>query len=424
MLGGQRQQRVEEGGEALARRRPGPERRRAVQELLLQAALGLVDQRLGEARTIAEAVEDRALGHAGLARDVAHGHGLDAALGEQPPRRLEHPPRLRAASARSGRAWSAIGSSSIASDRSTELDPGQVRASNLTAVNLIRRPSMEILVVPLLLLVGSLLSLQAGANVQLASATRSPFGASALQLGLGAVLLLALAAVLGTLGSLDLVDDVEAWHLLGGLGSAVYITAGILLFPRLGAIVSVGLFVAGQTLVSLLLDLTGWLGVPAAARRPGRWWARSRCWSASRWSCAPRSAAARPPGLDRARARRRRRAAGPGRDQRPVARRPRRADRRRRLELRDRGRGDAARAHASRVAPRPAARAAPAGPVVGLARRAVRRDLRDLGVPADPGDRRRRRRSGSRSPASRSLRSSSTATACCGSRAGRSRTSG
>jgi transporter family-2 protein len=120
---------------------------------------------------------------------------------------------------------------------------------------------METLLVPLLLLVGALLSLQAGANVQLARATASPFGASALQLGLGAALLLTLAALLGTLGALDLVTDVEAWHLVGGLGSAVYITAGILLFPRLGAVVSVGLFVAGQTLVSLLLDMTGWLGV-------------------------------------------------------------------------------------------------------------------------------------------------------------------
>src|SRR5687768_2897745 len=124
---------------------------------------------------------------------------------------------------------------------------------------------MEILAIPLLLVVGALLSLQAGANVQLASATRSPLGASALQLSLGAVLLLALAGLLGTLGSLDLVDDVESWHLVGGLGSAVYITAGILLFPRLGAIVSVGLFVAGQTLISLLLDITGWLGVTRQA---------------------------------------------------------------------------------------------------------------------------------------------------------------
>jgi transporter family-2 protein len=119
--------------------------------------------------------------------------------------------------------------------------------------------------IPLLLLVGALLTVQAGANVQLSAATRSPFGASALQLGLGAALLLGLAALLGTLGALGLVDDVEPWHLAGGLGSALYITAGILLFPRLGAIVTVGLFVAGQTLVSLLLDLTGWLGVPERA---------------------------------------------------------------------------------------------------------------------------------------------------------------
>ena len=48
---------------------------------------------------------------------------------------------------------------------------------------------------------------------------------------------------------------------MGGVGSAVYITAGILLFPRLGAIVAVGLFVTGQMLASLLLDGFGWLGV-------------------------------------------------------------------------------------------------------------------------------------------------------------------
>ena len=204
---------------------------------------------------------------------------------------------------------------------------------------------MEILAIPLLLLVGALLSLQAGANVQLASATRSPFGASALQLGLGALLLLALAALLGTLGSLDLVDDVEAWHLLGGLGSAVYITAGILLFPRLGAIVSVGLFVAGQTLVSLLLGPHRLARrEPAGARRAGR---RGRRRDARRHRAGrarPGAPGARPAGLDRAGARRGRRAPGPGRDQRPAARRPRRADRRGRLELRDRGRRDAARA--------------------------------------------------------------------------------
>ncbi len=120
---------------------------------------------------------------------------------------------------------------------------------------------MEILALPFLLLVGGLLALQAAANVQLAGAMTSPFGASTLQLGIGAALLLALAAAAGSLGAFSLLDDAPPWELLGGLGSAVYITAGILLFPRVGALVAVALFIAGQMLASLLLDGFGWLGV-------------------------------------------------------------------------------------------------------------------------------------------------------------------
>jgi len=115
--------------------------------------------------------------------------------------------------------------------------------------------------VPFLLFVGALLAVQAAANVQLSRGLGSPFGASALQLGIGAVLLLAAAAGGGALGALGSLDNTAPWHLVGGLGSAVYITAGIVLFPRLGAIVAVGLFVAGQMLASLLLDGFGWLGV-------------------------------------------------------------------------------------------------------------------------------------------------------------------
>jgi bacterial/archaeal transporter family-2 protein len=120
---------------------------------------------------------------------------------------------------------------------------------------------MELLAIPLLLTIGGMLALQAAANVQLSTATGSPFGASALQLGIAATLLLAAAAAAGTLGAFQLVADAEPWQLVGGLGSAVYITAGILLFPRLGAVVSVGLFIAGQMLGSLALDGFGWLGV-------------------------------------------------------------------------------------------------------------------------------------------------------------------
>jgi bacterial/archaeal transporter family-2 protein len=124
---------------------------------------------------------------------------------------------------------------------------------------------MQALAIPFLLAVGALLALQAAANVQLSAAVGSPFTASTLQLAIGAVLLLGLALVVGAIARLDRVPDAPAWHLVGGLGSAVYITAGIVLFPRLGAIVTVGLFIAGQMAASLVLDGLGWLGV---AREP------------------------------------------------------------------------------------------------------------------------------------------------------------
>jgi transporter family-2 protein len=120
---------------------------------------------------------------------------------------------------------------------------------------------MELLAIPFLLLVGALLSLQSGANVQLSAAAGGAIRGSALQLGLGAALLVVLSAIVGTPGAPGLFDDTEPWHLVGGLGSAIYITAGILLFPRLGAVVTVGLFITGQMLTSLALDATGWLGV-------------------------------------------------------------------------------------------------------------------------------------------------------------------
>jgi transporter family-2 protein len=120
---------------------------------------------------------------------------------------------------------------------------------------------MTTIAIPFLLFVGSLLALQAAANVQLSAAVGSPFGASTLQLGIAAAILSALALSAGALGAFGVLDQVRLWHLVGGIGSAVYITAGILLFPRLGAVVSVGLFIAGQMLASVVLDGFGWLGV-------------------------------------------------------------------------------------------------------------------------------------------------------------------
>jgi transporter family-2 protein len=109
---------------------------------------------------------------------------------------------------------------------------------------------------------GGLLAVQAGANAQLSKAVGSPFAATTLQLLVAAVLLALVAAAMGDLAAVWKLRDVTWWHALGGTASAFYVVSTILLFPRLGAVVSIGLFIAGQMLASLALDGFGLLGVP------------------------------------------------------------------------------------------------------------------------------------------------------------------
>jgi len=127
-----------------------------------------------------------------------------------------------------------------------------------------RRRVMEALFVALAFVAGVLLAVQVGANTRLSKAAGGPFAATTLQLVVGAAALTRLAALLGTLGAVRLLPEVTWWHAIGGLASAFYVASTIVLFARLGAIVSVGLFIAGQMLASLLLDSFGLLGVVRA----------------------------------------------------------------------------------------------------------------------------------------------------------------
>ncbi len=114
---------------------------------------------------------------------------------------------------------------------------------------------------------------------------------------LALVVLTTLAAGAGSLGAIAAVPQVSPWWLLiGGVASPLYITAGILLFARLGALTTVGLFVTGQMAASLVLDLFG-LAVPLRPLRGMPWWG----WLGG--LCAPpmssrRSCSSRPSGAE------------------------------------------------------------------------------------------------------------------------------
>src|SRR5215475_65819 len=120
---------------------------------------------------------------------------------------------------------------------------------------------MEALFVPLSLVAGGLLAVQAGANTQLSKATGSPFASTTIQVVIAVALLLVVAAATGTIFAIRGLPDVPWWHATGGIATAIYVASTILLFPRLGAVVAVGLFITGQMLASLGLDTFGVLGV-------------------------------------------------------------------------------------------------------------------------------------------------------------------
>ena len=122
---------------------------------------------------------------------------------------------------------------------------------------------MEQILIPLVLLAGAGLPVQAGANARLSKSIGSPLWATTIQLGVGSFILLVITGLSGTLGSIRQVSDVPWWHALGGLASACYVLSGILLLPRLGAVATMGLVIAGQMAASLVLDVHGFLGITA-----------------------------------------------------------------------------------------------------------------------------------------------------------------
>lgn len=116
------------------------------------------------------------------------------------------------------------------------------------------------------LLAGALMPLQAGVNAQLSRWVGSPAAAALVSFAVGALGLFAYCLLLrapapewGALASSPW------WVWVGGLLGAVFVTAAATLAPRLGAATFISLSIAGQVLVSILLDQFGLVGF---AQRP------------------------------------------------------------------------------------------------------------------------------------------------------------
>ncbi len=120
--------------------------------------------------------------------------------------------------------------------------------------------------------VGMLLPFQAGINAQLKGFLGNPVQAALLSFLVGTTLLLVITLVMGLpLPTGKVLAGMPWWAWVGGgVCGAIYITMVILLTPRLGASTTFGLIIAGQLIMSMVLDHLGAVGFAIHPINPWR----------------------------------------------------------------------------------------------------------------------------------------------------------
>jgi bacterial/archaeal transporter family-2 protein len=110
---------------------------------------------------------------------------------------------------------------------------------------------------------GAMMPTQAAINNKLAGYVMSPISAAFISFLIGTVGLFVYMLATGTpVGSLSNVKDAPPIAWVGGLLGAFFVTCTIVLAPRIGVAMTFSLVVAGQMLITLVLDHFGFLGLP------------------------------------------------------------------------------------------------------------------------------------------------------------------
>lgn len=113
------------------------------------------------------------------------------------------------------------------------------------------------------LIVGALVPFQAGANAALAKLIGYPLWATLVSLLVSLMLVLALIVVMkAPAPALTTALKGPWWMWVGGAAGVAYLTAALLLTPKLGVAGFLVAVVAGQMLASLVIDHFGLMGLP------------------------------------------------------------------------------------------------------------------------------------------------------------------
>lgn len=113
------------------------------------------------------------------------------------------------------------------------------------------------------LLAGAMMPTQAATNNKMAAFVDSPVLSALISFGVGTVALFVYVILSGVpLSNIANAKDAPAIAWVGGLLGAFFVAAAVSLVPRLGVAMTFSLIIAGQMLVTLVIDHFGLLGVP------------------------------------------------------------------------------------------------------------------------------------------------------------------
>jgi transporter family-2 protein len=125
---------------------------------------------------------------------------------------------------------------------------------------------------PIAIFAGTLMVVQSACNGMLEKMIDRPVTVAVISQGLGVTTLLIAGIVSGQLGFSTRGNMIQGpwWAWLGGLCGAVSLLSQPIVVPRLGAAMYVGLFVTASTVLSVVFDHFGWLGLPEHPAGIGR----------------------------------------------------------------------------------------------------------------------------------------------------------
>lgn len=104
---------------------------------------------------------------------------------------------------------------------------------------------------------------QAAINNKLANFVESPILSAFISFAIGTLALFLYILATGVpLGNLVNAKNAPAISWIGGILGAFFVASAVVLVPRIGVALTFSLIIAGQMLITLVIDHFGWLGVP------------------------------------------------------------------------------------------------------------------------------------------------------------------